>query len=230
MINIRISGYFVPLRKRWIYIMNLLSQKTLSENIEMAWKNTQKEIEGSDILISSEKTLVFKFAMELEKLYDCKNIVIDFEVKLYEKLNSSDKYLDLLVYLLHEPNKKYAIEFKAPMKSENNSSQQTEIRKNIYKDIARLSYLTENNYNICDGYFLMMTNEKPYFNLSNIRDNTFDTANNVTANLNAFEDDYTLRNNYNFKFCWENIENMKVKGRFAWLKYIKVSKMRNHQY
>jgi len=79
-------------------------EETLSDNIEIAWKNIQKEIEDSNnILISSEKTLVFKFAMELTKLYNCKNIAIDFEVKLYEKIDGSDKYLDLLVYLLNKP-------------------------------------------------------------------------------------------------------------------------------
>ena len=198
-------------------------EETLSDNIEIAWKNIQKEIEDSNnILISSEKTLVFKFAMELEKLYDCKNIVIDFEVKLYEELNSSDKYLDLLVYLLNKPNEKYAIEFKAPMQSASGNSNQTVTRKKIYKDIARLSYLKENYEDIRNGYFLMITNEKPYFNSSSNRNNRFDTANNVTADLEAFKDDYNLENNFNFQFCWENIENKEVKGKFAWLKHIKV--------
>ena len=197
-------------------------EETLSDNIEIAWKNIQKEIEDSNnILISSEKTLVFKFAMELTKLYNCKNIAIDFEVKLYEKIDGSDKYLDLLVYLLNKPNEKYAIEFKAPMQSASGNSNQTVTRKKIYKDIARLSYLKENEY-IFNGYFLMITNEKPYFNSSSNRNNRFDTANNVTADLEAFKDDYNLENNFNFQFCWENIENKEVKGKFAWLKHIKV--------
>lgn len=113
----------------------------LSKNIEKTWNNIQIEIEKSDvILISSEKTLVFKFAMELSKLYNCSNIVIDFEVKVYEKIDSSDKYLDLLVYESEKPDNKYAIEFKAPMKSASGNSNQTKTRKKIYKDIARLSY------------------------------------------------------------------------------------------
>ena len=117
-----------------------------------------------------------------------------------------------------KPNKKYAIEFKAPMSKSN----QTVIRKKIYKDIARLSYLKENYDDILNGYFLMITNEKTYFNPSSKRDNTYDTANNVTANLKAFKVKYILRNDYNFNFCWENIENKEVKGKFAWLKHIKV--------
>ena len=141
-------------------------EKTLSENIEIAWENIQKEIEDSDdILISSEKTLVFKFAMELTKLYNCENIAIDFEVKLYEEIDGSDKYLDLLVYQLDKSSEKYAIEFKAPMQSASGNSNQTVTRKKIYKDIARLSYLKENKY-IYNGYFLMITNEKLYFNSS----------------------------------------------------------------
>ena len=127
----------------------------LSGNIETAWKNIQKEVEESNvILISSEKTLVFKFAMELAKLYNCEDIVIDFEVQLYEEIDGSDKYLDLLVYELKKPNEKYAIEFKAPMKSASGNSNQTDTRKKIYKDIARLAYLKEKKENICNGYFL----------------------------------------------------------------------------
>ena len=194
----------------------------LSYNIETAWKNIQKEVETSNvILISSEKTLVFKFAMELAKLYKCKGIVIDFEVQLYEEIDGSDKYLDLLVYELKKPNEKYAIEFKAPMKSASGNSNQTDTRKKIYKDIARLAYLKEKK-NICNGYFLMITNEKAYFKSSNNRDNTYDTANEVEANLERFKKDYSLENDYNFQFIWENINKNSIKGKFAWLKYIKV--------
>ena len=198
-------------------------QKKLSDNIEIAWINIQDEIESADaILISSEKTLVFKFAMELAKLYNCKNIVIDFEVKLYEDINGSDKYLDLLVYELEKPIEKYAIEFKAPMKSAKGNSNQTVTRKKIYKDIARLSYLKEQHKDIHNGYFLMITNENPYFNSSTKRDNKFDTANNIEADLKLFKKDYHLKNDYNFKFIWKNINKYSIKGKFAWLKHIKV--------
>jgi ribosomal protein L29 len=195
----------------------------LSGNIETAWKNIQKEVEESNvILISSEKTLVFKFAMELAKLYNCEDIVIDFEVQLYEEIDGSDKYLDLLVYELKKPNEKYAIEFKAPMKSASGNSNQTDTRKKIYKDIARLAYLKEKKENICNGYFLMITDENPYFKSSNNRDNTHDTANEVEANLERFKKDYSLENDYNFQFIWENINENSINGRFAWLEYIKV--------
>jgi len=198
-------------------------QEKLSNNIEIAWINIQKEIENSDaILVSSEKTLVFKFAMELAKLYNCENISIDFEVKLYEDIDGSDKYLDLLVYELEKPIEKYAIEFKAPMKSASGNSNQTDTRKKIHKDIARLSYLKEQHEDICNGYFLMITDEKPYFKPSNNRDNTFDTANNVEADLKLFKNDYNLKNDYNFKFIWKNINENSIKGKFAWLKHIKV--------
>jgi len=138
----------------------------LSDNIETSWKNIQKEVETSDvILISSEKILVFKFAMELAKLYNCEDIVIDFEVQLCEEIDGSDKYLDLLVYELKKPNEKYAIEFNAPMKSASGNSNQTDTRKKIYKDIDRLAYLKEKKENIYNGYFLMITDESPYFPL-----------------------------------------------------------------
>jgi hypothetical protein len=195
----------------------------LSKNIEITWKNLQKEIENSDVIsISSEKTLVLKFAMELSKLYNCSNIVIDFEVKVYEEIDSSDKYLDLLVYESEKPHNKYAIEFKAPMKSASGNSNQTETRKKIYKDIARLFYLKEHNKHICNGYFFMITDEKPYFNTSTRRDNTFNTANGHSGNLSSFSADYKLKNTFNFDFIWENIGENSIKGKFAWLKYIKV--------
>ena len=198
-------------------------QEELSSNIEIAWINIQNEIENSDaILISSEKTLVFKFAMELAKLYNCKDIAIDFEVKLYEYIDGSDKYLDLLVYELEKPSEKYAIEFKAPMKSASGNSNQTDTRKKIHKDIARLSYLKEQHRDISNGYFLMITDEKPYFKSSTNRDNTFDTANNVEADLKLFKEDYQLKNDYNFKFIWNNTNKNSIKGKFAWLKHIKV--------
>jgi len=198
-------------------------QEKLSNNIEQAWNNIQKEIENSNIiLISSEKTLVFKFAMELSKLYNCNNIAIDFEVKLYEDIDGSDKYLDLQVYELDKPNEKYAIEFKAPMKSASGNSNQTDTRIKIHKDIARLAYLKEVHKDICNGYFFMITDEKPYFKSSSNRDNTYDTANNVEADLKLFSENYHLKNDFNFKFVWENIDDKSIQGRFAWLKYIKV--------
>lgn len=195
----------------------------LSKNIEKTWNNIQIEIEKSDvILISSEKTLVFKFAMELSKLYNCSNIVIDFEVKVYEKIDSSDKYLDLLVYESEKPDNKYAIEFKAPMKSASGNSNQTKTRKKIYKDIARLSYLKEQNKHISNGYFFMITDEKPYFNASTKRDNTFNTSNGHSGNLSSFSNDYKLKNTFNFDFIWENMDENSIIGKFAWLKCIKV--------
>ena len=195
----------------------------LSKNIEEAWLNTRHEIENlNNITISSEKTLVFKFAMELSKLYNCKDIIIDFEVKLYEEIDSSDKYLDLLVYETEKPEIQYAIEFKAPMKSAKGNSNQTETRKKIYRDIARLAYLKEKSENICNGYFLLMTDENPYFNYSDRRDNTFDTSNNYEGNLSKFLDDYNINKNFKFNFIWDNLDDKSIKGKFAWLDYIKV--------
>lgn len=198
-------------------------QNTLSENIKKAWLNTKHEIENfNNITISSEKTLVFKFAMELSKLYNCENIIIDFEVKLYEEINSSDKYLDLLVYETEKPKIQYAIEFKSPMQSAKGNSNQTETREKIYKDIARLAYLKEKNENICNGFFLLMTDENPYFNSSSKRVNTFDTSHNHKGNLSEFLEKYKIDKNIEFNFIWSNIDNSSIKGKFAWLDCIKV--------
>lgn len=108
------------------------------------------------------------------------------------------------------------------MKSAKGNSNQTETRKKIYRDIARLAYLKEKNENICNGYFLLMTDENPYFNYSDRRDNTFDTSNNYEGNLSKFLDDYNINKNFKFNFIWDNLDDKSIKGKFAWLDYIKV--------
>ena len=193
---------------------------TLEKNIEITWIKIQNQIENNNYDLSSEKSLVFLFSMELAKLYKYDNIHIDFEAQLYNELNSTDKYLDLLIWLTDNPKNKYAIEFKFPKKSNNGSSNQTEIRKKIYKDIARLAYLKKYNENITNGYFLMITDEKPYFNEGR-RDDTYNTADKHKGNLSKFHEEYKI-DNIPFIFNWENISNQKINGRFAWLTPIKI--------
>ena len=194
---------------------------TLKEQIEKAWNNLQKSIERGTISISSEKTFVFNFAMELAKNYKCEGIYLDFEYRAYDDTDGSDKYLDLLVYETTSPNIKYAIEFKAPMRSASGNSNQTETRKKIYKDIARLQYLTENDDEIIGGYFFMITNEAPYFNASEQRDNTFDTSHQHTGNTNDFKKQYDLQYDFTFTFIWcNNHTDLENNHSFACLKPI----------
>ncbi len=200
---------------------------TLKEQIEIAWNNLQKSIEHGTIAISSEKTFVFNFAMELAKNYKCEGIYLDFEYQAYDNIDGSDKYLDLLVYETTSPNIKYAIEFKAPMKSGSGNSNQTETRKKIYKDIARLQYLTENDDEIIGGYFFMITNEAPYFNASEHRDNTFDTSHQHTGSTNDFKKQYGLQCDFTFTFIWHNDHlGLENNHSFACLKPIFICKIK----
>ncbi len=187
------------------------------QEVKKAWFNLQEKIEKENIPLSSEKTLVFLYAIELMKLFNCKDIIMDFECQLYVDIDTSDKYLDLLIIHNH---REYAIEFKAPMKSIKGNSNQTETRKKIYKDIARLKYLVEYK-GIEKGFFFMITDEAPYFNKSDRRDNTFDTSNGHNGNLSEFIKNYKIEN-INFTFSWRNIHHKKVSNKFAWLKPIEI--------
>lgn len=76
--------------------------------------------------MSSEKTLVFSFMMEVYKLLP--NIKFDFEYQAYNNdVSRKDKFLDLLIYL--EEENKVALEFKLPKSINGNNSNQTETRK-----------------------------------------------------------------------------------------------------
>ncbi|WP_072679418.1 hypothetical protein [Arcobacter sp. LA11] len=186
-------------------------ENTLSKNILIAWENTKNNLETK---ISSEKTLVFRFSMELSKLYNCRDIFIDFEYQAYTEIETKDKYLDLLVYELANKEKKYAIEFKAPTKSIKGNSNQTETREKIYKDIARLKYLkSHKNFTAC--IFFMITDEKPYVNKSENRDNTYDTSMGHIGNLNKFTEKYAIEN-FQFTFNWEE------KNLYYWLNPITI--------
>lgn len=129
--------------------------------INNAWDNVIKKVEDDGYPMSSEKTLVFSFMMEVYKLLP--NIKFDFEYQAYNDIIGRDKFLDLLIYL--EEDYKIALEFKLPKSINGNNSNQTETRKNIYRDILRLNYLIENEVNnIKKGYFLCGVNEAAYLN------------------------------------------------------------------
>ncbi|KOR25186.1 hypothetical protein [Clostridium sp. L74] len=173
--------------------------------------------------MSSEKTLVFSFMMELYKLLP--NAKFDFAYQAYNDISGKDKFLDLLIYL--EENYKVALELKLPKSINGNNSNQTETRKNIYRDILRLNYLIENKVNnIKKGYFLCGVNEAAYLNKG--------TANRykecqvydgrvikvgVPLNIDEFNELPQLTKE--LKFEWTNIktgDKNTVAGKFAWLK------------
>jgi len=186
----------------------------IEEKIKETWTNINNLIED-EYKVSSEKTLVFLFAMEFMKLNECnfERYVLDFENNIYAEVDSSDTFLDLKINDKEE-NKKYALEFKFPRKSSNGNSNQTEIRKKVYKDIARLQYLKERK-GFFGGFFLMMTDENPYVVKSKNRDNTYDTSNRHIGSLAEYLSQYSI-SDLEFKFKWE------VKDKYSYLKVIKV--------
>lgn len=191
--------------------------------INNAWDKVIKKVEDDGYPMSSEKTLVFSFMMELYKLLP--NVKFDFEYQAYNDISGKDKFLDLLIYL--EENYKVALEFKLPKSINGNNSNQTETRKNIYRDILRLNYLIENKVNnIKKGYFLCGVNEAAYLNQG--------TANRykecqvydgrvikVGVPLNIEEFNELPQLTKELKFEWTNIktgDKNTVAGKFAWLK------------
>jgi hypothetical protein len=186
----------------------------MEESIKKTWENVKNRIENGYV-VSSEKTLVFLFAMEFMKLNECnfEYFTLNFENSIYNEVDGSDKFLDLEIFDNNE-DKKYAIEFKFPRSSDNGNSNQTETREKVYKDVARLKYLTEKK-GYEKGFFIMMTNEKPYIESSENRDNTYDTSNDMEGDLSRFLEQYTI-SDFKFKFQWEE------KAKYDYLKVIKV--------
>jgi len=192
--------------------------------INNAWGNVINKVEDDGYPMSSEKTLVFSFMMELYKLLP--NIKFDFEYQAYNDISGKDKFLDLLIYL--EEDHKVALEFKLPKSINGNNSNQTETRKNIYRDILRLNYLIENRVNnIKKAYFLCGVNESAYLNKGNATIykacqvyNGYTVKRGTVLNIEEFNELPEL--NRELKFEWRNIESNGsknvVKGKFAWLK------------
>lgn len=196
--------------------------------INEAWKNTRISVERNDFKLSSEKTIVFKFMWELAKLVDENNLKYDFEYIAYDKIKGNDKFLDLLVWT--DSEYKVAFELKFPKKSKNGNSNQTVTRKKIYRDISRVNYLVENNINnIKKGCFLMATNEKPYLNKGNKRENTDLLVHQGYISTGKLNDNYDeiLSLPEDFQFMWENITyasgQYSISGKYAWIKPLSIS-------
>lgn len=193
----------------------------LCESVCKAWEKVIKNVERNGYPLSSEKTLVFNFMWELKTILP--NIKFDFESKVYEEIDNSDKYLDLLIYLTEDC--KIALEFKLPKSTEKGGSNQTDTRKNIYKDLLRLNYLVTNQINkIKKAYFLCATNQSAYLNKGNHK---------KYVEFNVYQG-YKLKGgfqhsefsnlpiiNKDLSFNWEKtvIKDNKniIDGKFAWL-------------
>ena len=172
--------------------------------------------------LSSEKTLCFLFAMELWKAYDGK-LQIDFENQCYRSLPGKSKYLDLLA-VTPDKEKKVAFEFKLPQSSTFGNSNQTQTRVAVYRDLARLSWLKKQGFDI--GYFLMATSEDAYLNNEHVRKHPkFLTKH---GHMVSIEDGLEVENiplEFSCRFSWQGINGngpYRRIGRYAWLDPIKI--------
>ena len=193
------------------------------EVVRSSWRRVFKFAEDGHPL-SSEKTLCFLFAMELWKTYDRNDekLQIDFESQCYDSLQGESKYLDLLAVTPDE--KKVAFEFKLPQRSKSGNSNQTQTRVDVYRDLARLSWLKRQEFDI--GYFLMATNEDAYLNNARLRKcPEFLTKH---GHMVSIEDGLKVESiplKLSCSFSWQGInsnEPYKRIGRYAWLDPIKV--------
>jgi len=164
-------------------------------------------------ILSSEKTLVYRFAWLLNSELNIKINVTDFERVLFDKKFSDGKYLDLFLDLeIHKQSYRIGLEFKFPNKKDKNSGGK-EVRQKIINDIKRLDYLISKD-KIDLGVFICATNEK-YYPSGKIRDElNFDIRDgkkykkgeNYPVNTKNVK---TMQIGTDFKFKWKNKEMIK---------------------
>ena len=136
-------------------------QLEITKKIEQVWNELNLNINKGELIISSEKSLVFNFAWKLNKLFKDEDIDIDFEKDLFDKFLNG-KYLDLLIKVKENNEAVFlvGIEFKFPNKKKS-SSGHTQVRQKIVNDLKRLDYLVQNK-KIDFGVFLCATNENNF--------------------------------------------------------------------
>lgn len=185
----------------------------LKEIINNIWYEIEDEINNKKNILSSEKTVVFRFAWLINYQQNIKINVIDFERVLFDGKFSDGKFLDLFLEL-EIKNSIYRIgfEFKFPNKKAKNSGQ-TEVRQKIINDIKRLDYLIFKD-KIDLGVFLCATNEK-YYPSSNIKKEPNFIVHESTEYKKG--KNYPINDIYNepvkigtdIKFNWRNIRMIK---------------------
>jgi hypothetical protein len=201
-----------------------INDDTIDKLIKDAWVGVQSKV-AMGCNLSSEKTLVFMFAIELVHKVG-ENLKIDFENRCYDRLEGSSKYLDLLFYT--DDNYKVALEFKLPKKSSGGASNQPQTREAIYRDIGRLMYLKNNEIKPKACYFLMAVNESAYLNVGKYtRSPDLITAHehDICPNNSIVVDGVSL-SGCNSSFVWTSIvkENDKYIciHEYAWLTPVRV--------
>ena len=212
---------------------------TADDLISQVNESIRAGVESGDLPLSSESTFRFLFAWELGRtLKFAPEYRFDFEWNAYSSSDGDDTFLDLLVYT--DPSFKIALEFKLPKSSALHQSNSTQTRAKICRDISRLSYLVQQRLNsIHLGYFLCATDEGSYLaeghKSSNVQYKTYhETVYNSGFIIPKGEPPNGIARELPFpghevRFEWQGIERKGVltdrigpKGRFAWLKPIKV--------
>ncbi len=170
------------------------------KELDKIWSTIETQLNRKEIIISSEKTLVFKFAW----LLNCHNNLsvdnIDFEKDIFDKDFLDGKFLDLYFEILYDGIKyRIGIEFKFPNRKKNGSGS-TEIRQKIINDLKKLDSLIQKD-KIDIGIFLCATNEN-YFLLNKKRkEEHFATYNGKKYSLNDY---YPCNNKYSYNLKLSN--------------------------
>ena len=190
-------------------------------------------INSNKKIFSSEKSIVFDFAWQFSVKYNLLIENIDFETSLFNTFLDGT-FLDLFLELKENGETyKVGIEFKFPIKKDNNTGH-TEVRQKIINDIKKITWLVKEN-KIDLGVFICFVNEENYINEGN-----YSKAPNFRTHHNKlYKKGEELPSNEKYKekvdcindvkFEWSNINNNKKKFKipideFAVLKPILIYK------
>lgn len=193
-------------------IKEVVDMLEIKELIGEIWDGIENKLNNKETLISSEKSLVFKFAWLLNLKVKEKLNNVDFELAFYGEDFTDGKFLDLYFEIkIQESNYKIGIEFKFPNKKNTNSGQ-TQVRQKIINDIKRLNHLVNKN-RIDLGIFLCATNEKYYLTNKKRTEPDFKTYHGVrylSGHHYPINDKYShnVEISNDIEFLWRNMENI----------------------
>ena len=207
-----------------IKAVRLAGDTLLAIRIKLQTENSQDkiEIEGTINNINQDTLVVNNFNVVVDA-----NTVIqtDEHVRLSLSELIVGQKVDIKAVLL--TNTLYLAR-KINVDEVNGNSNQTQNRKNVYRDLARLKYLKDLNENFNACYFSMAVNENAYLNNAdvtvepNFLTRHLHTINNAN-NLSVFG--LSLAG-INCQFIWKNIvsqnDGYRCSGKFAWLTPIRV--------
>lgn len=182
----------------------------IAKEINKIWSSLEADLNQGVITVSSEKTLVFKFAWAIASNNVLNITNIDFEKDLFNMDFKDGKFLDLY-FEVAAKNEVYrvGIEFKFPHKKKSNSGGK-QIRMKIVNDLKKIDNLIQTNA-VDLGIFLCATNETYYLNLDKkVRtENEFATCHGKTYNTASYYPttagySHMIRPSNNIIFNWRN--------------------------